>query len=131
LKATAEKDLAIAPETWLVALSLVSLVQKSFVLTERGKAGIQVVAAAPSLVALLSELLVLKLCAAQRAGDVALEADLAPGPGLAVDLVTRVVGADTTAQDRAQSHGHVPSLAQDNLEGLLLSPLSELWPDTL
>jgi hypothetical protein len=106
-------------------------VQKSFVLTEREKVGILVVEAARSLVALLSELLVLKLCAEQRAGDVAREADLALGPGLAVDLVTRVVGADTTVRDHGQSHEHVPSLAQDSLVALLLLPLSELLPGTL
>jgi hypothetical protein len=109
----------------------VSLARKSFVLIEREKAGILVVAVALSLVALLSELLVLKLCAAQRAGDVAPEADPALGQDLAVDLAIRVVGADIIARDHDQSHEHAPSLAQDNLEGLLLSPLSELLQDTL
>jgi hypothetical protein len=109
----------------------VSLAQKSFVLTGRGKAETLVVEAARSLVALLSELLVLKPCVAQRAGDVAQEVDLALGQGLAVDLVTRVVGADIIARDHGRSREHAPSLAQDNLEGLLLSPLSELLPDTL
>jgi hypothetical protein len=109
----------------------VLLAQKSFVLIAREKAETQVVEAARSSVALLSELLVMKLCVAQRAGDVAPEADPALGQDLAVDLAIRVVGADTTARDHGQSHEHAPSLAQDNLEGLLLSPLSELLPDTL
>jgi hypothetical protein len=109
----------------------VSLAQKSFVLTERGKAGILVVEAALSLVALLSELLVLKPCVAQRAGDVAREADLALGPGLAVDLVTLVVGAGITVRDHGRNHEHAPSLAQDSSVGLPLSLLWELLPDTL
>ena len=107
------------------------LVQKSFVPIERGKAAILVAEVALSLVALLSEPLVLKLCAAQRAGDVAREADLALGQGLAVDLVTRVVGADITTRDHDRSREHAPSLARDNLEALLLLPLSELSLGTL
>jgi len=84
-------------------------------------------------VALPLELLVLKRCAAQRAGDVALEADLAParGQGLAVALAKHDAGVDTIAQGHDQSREHVPSLAQDNLEDLLLSPLLELSPDML
>jgi len=131
LKATAERDLATAPETWLVVPWLASLVRKSFVLIERRKVGIQVDEAAPSLVALLLELLVLKHSAAQRAGDVAREADLALGQGLAAVLATGAVGASTTARDHDRSHEHAPSLAQDSLVGLLLLPLLELSPGTL
>ena len=100
-------------------------------LTERGKAGIRVVEAALSSVALPSELSVLKRCAAQRAGDVAREADLDLGQGLVVVLGTDDVGADTTARDHDRSRERVQNLAQGNLVGWLLSPLLELLPDTL
>ena len=100
-------------------------------LTEREKAGILVVEAALSSVALLSELSVLKHCAAQRAGDVAREADLALGQGLAAVLATDVVGADIIIRDHGRSHEHAPSLVQDNLVASPLLPLLELSPDTL
>ena len=100
-------------------------------LTERGKAGIRVVEAALSSVALPSELSVLKRCAAQRAGDVAREADLALGQGLVAVPATDVVGADTTARDHGRSREHVQNLAQGNLVAWLPLPLLELSPDTL
>lgn len=95
-------------------------------LTEREKAGTRVVEAALSSVAPPSELSVLKHCAAQRAGDVAREADLALGQGLAAVPAMGAVGADTITRDHDRSHEHDPSLAQDNLVALLLLPLSEL-----
>jgi hypothetical protein len=97
----------------------VSLVQKFFALTAKEKAVILVVEAALLSVALLLELLVLKHYAAQRAGDVVREADLALGQGLAVDLVRHDAGADI-ARDHGRSHEHVPSLVPGNLADLLL-----------
>ena len=107
------------------------LAQKSSVLIERGKVGIPVVAVALLLVVLMSELLALRPCAAQRAGEVAREADLALGQDPAAVLGMGVVGAGTTTRDHDRSHEHAPSLAHDNLVGLLLLPLYELSPATL